>query len=74
MRMALYRGLPFLPFATSHAGSCLVDRRALPSARIDPAPHRGSSGDGTSNLGSLPLMLREDTLVSCHPIAEQAGK
>jgi hypothetical protein len=30
MRMALYRILSFIPFPADHAGSCLVDRRAMP--------------------------------------------
>jgi hypothetical protein len=34
--MALYRILPFIPFPTDHAGSCLVDRRAMPPLTTNP--------------------------------------
>jgi hypothetical protein len=36
MRMALYRVLPFIPFPKVHAGSCLVDRRAMPPLTTNP--------------------------------------
>jgi hypothetical protein len=39
-RMALYRILPFTPFPTDNAGSCLVDRRAMPPLTTNPSSDR----------------------------------
>jgi hypothetical protein len=46
-RMALYRILPFISFPTDHAGSCLVDRRAMPPLTTTPSPDLERCGNGT---------------------------
>jgi hypothetical protein len=49
-RMALYRIPPFIPFPTDHAGSCLVDHRAMPPLTTTPSSDSESRGNGTRKL------------------------
>jgi hypothetical protein len=49
-RMAPCRASIPLPFPTAHAGSCLVDRRAMPSADAKQVQERWSREDGTRKL------------------------
>jgi hypothetical protein len=39
-----------LPFPTVHAGSCLVDRRAMPPLTTTPSSDGKSRGNGTRKL------------------------
>jgi hypothetical protein len=48
--MALYRILPFISFPRDHAGSCLVDRRAMPPLTTTPSPDAERRGNGTRKL------------------------
>jgi hypothetical protein len=50
MRMALYRIPPFTPFRTDHAGSCLVDRRAMPPLTTNLSSDAEHRGNGTRKL------------------------
>jgi hypothetical protein len=50
MRMALYRIPPFTPFPTDHAGSCLVDHRAMPPLTTTPSSDSESRGNGMRKL------------------------
>jgi hypothetical protein len=49
-RMAPCRTSIPLPFPTPHAGSCLVDRPAMPSADLNQASTLGAEDDGTRKL------------------------
>jgi hypothetical protein len=50
IRMAPCRTSIPLPFPTDHAGSCLVDQHAMPSADVNQVQSRRTEDDGTRKL------------------------